>query len=243
MGHDAELERIVAAYRERDRDPGDSALRGAGEPAFVQHREELERQILAALRAAGVELPRTALLDLGAGDGAILHRLSELGLRRAVGVELVPERHALARERHPALDVRLGSATELGFADGEFDVVTQFTVLSSVLDAGTRRAIAAEAMRVLRPGGIVLSYDLRRAPAVLRAARRVVAGASRDALTETRPLVRADLEALWGPAERVRTIQLNLDLAELVGGRRAVVAGLRAFPPLRSHLLATFRRR
>ena len=96
------------------------------------------------------------VLDVGAGAGYYLHRLREFGLEDGVGVELMDERVAEARRRYPALDVRQGDASDLPFADGEFDLVTQFTVLSSILDPTLRRAVAAEmsASRA-RPGGSV----------------------------------------------------------------------------------------
>jgi SAM-dependent methyltransferase len=233
-----ELDRIRAAYRERD-------ARAAGRawtPAYLGHLQELEWQLLAALRAAEVSLPAARVLDLGSGGGYLLHRLRELGAPGPVGIELSEDRVARAHDRYPGLDVRAGSATDLPFDDGAFDLVTQFTVLSSVLDDATRRAIAAEALRVLRPGGVLISYDLRPSPRPLRLARRLVGGPPADAGTPTAALAAADLERLFGRLERVRLVQLNLDLAELAGGRRAVVAALRLLPPLRSHLLATVRK-
>jgi SAM-dependent methyltransferase len=234
---DPELERIAGAYRERDRG---GAPRTLAEPASLLHRHELEWQVLGAMRRARVLPDRSALLDLGTGDGALLARVAELGFARTAGIELVAERQARAQAR--GLDVRLGSATELPFGDAEFDVVMQFTVLSSVLDPGTRGRIAAEALRVLRPGGVVLSYDLRRASPALRAARRALLGAGRDRATPTAPPDPAELERLWGRPERSRRVQLNLELAEALRGRRALVAAARALPPLRSHVLATYRK-
>jgi SAM-dependent methyltransferase len=146
-----------------------------------------------------------------------------------------------ARERFPDLDVRAGSATELPFEDGSFDLVNQFTVLSSVLDPDVRAAIAGEMRRVARPGGVLLSYDLRPSPRVLAAARRRIGGAPADAATPTVALDEQELRRLFGVCERLRSVQLNLDLAELVGARPPVVRALRALPPLRSHLLGTFR--
>lgn len=233
-----ELERIRAAYRERDRRPG--RAKGA---AGGLYQQELERQVTAALSAAGVALADGPVLDVGAGDGFLLSRLAALGARDTIGVELVPERVAMARDRHPDVDVRCASATALPFDAGTFTVVTQFTVLSSVLDPGVRHRIAAEMLRVLRPGGVVVSYDLRPSPRLLRALRRRFGGPPADFGTPTEALSADELRRLFGPLERLRTVQLNLDLAELVGGRRPVVAALRRLPPLRSHLLATVRAR
>jgi SAM-dependent methyltransferase len=181
------------------------------------------------------------VLDIGSGTGYLLHRLSELGARDPKGVELVPERVEEARRRYPGLDVSCASATELAFSDASFDVVTQFTCLSSILDVGTRHVIARETLRVLRPGGVVRSYDLRPSPRPLRGPRRLFGGPL-DPRTPIAPLGPADLRGLWGEPERLRAVQLNLDVARAVKGRRALVAVLRAMPPLRSHLLATFRK-
>ena len=52
-------------------------------------------------------------------------------------------------------DVILGSARNLPFADGSFDLTTSFDVLQHLAPGGDRRA-AAEMLRVLRPGGIAV---------------------------------------------------------------------------------------
>jgi SAM-dependent methyltransferase len=240
-GHDDELDRIRAAYRERDRTSAERVARGWDSPAYVVHAHELEWQLLAALRAGHVSLAGSSVIDIGSGGGYLLNRLAELGAAEAVGVDLVPERVAEAQQRYPRLDLHCASATELPFPDDRFDIATQFTCLSSVLDAVTRRAIAAEMLRVVRPGGVVLSYDLRPSPRALRALRRVARGAPADASTPTQPLSRSELEDLFGRVERVRDVQLNLDLAEMLRGRRGLIAALRLARPLRSHTLATFR--
>jgi len=67
-----------------------------------------------------------------------------------------------ARRRHPDLDIRLGDATRLPHPDASVDAVCLFTVLSSILDPDLQTAVAAEVRRVLRPGGHVVWYDLRR---------------------------------------------------------------------------------
>jgi len=81
---------------------------------------------------------------------------------RLHGCDLVPQHVASACRRLP-------QSTSLAAADGGalpypatcFDLVLQFTVLTSVLDRALRRRIAQEMWRVLRPGGAVLSYDFR----------------------------------------------------------------------------------
>ena len=112
--------------------------------------QRLERELLDALRVAGVDLPSSRVLDLGCGSGYFLHRLVEYGAHEASGIDLMQDRIDQGRRRYPTLDLHARSATELPFDDSSFDLVTQFTCLSSVLDAGVRSAIGAE---VWRPPG------------------------------------------------------------------------------------------
>ena len=53
----------------------------------------------------------------------------------------------------------MGSGARLPFEDGTFDVATASTVLSSVLDRSVQQAIVREMRRVVRPGGLVVTYD------------------------------------------------------------------------------------
>ncbi len=45
------------------------------------------------------------------------------------------------------------------FPDASFDLVMQFTLFTSILNDEVKRAIAAEMVRVLAPGGRILWYD------------------------------------------------------------------------------------
>lgn len=75
----------------------------------------------------------------------------------------MPARAEAARRILPEARIKTGSAHEMPFPDGSFDIVCQFVVFSSVVDPEMRRAIASEMLRVLRPGGLILWYDIRKA--------------------------------------------------------------------------------
>jgi SAM-dependent methyltransferase len=113
------------------------------------------------------------VLDVGTGSGLLANRLREVGASEVVGVDLMAERIQQARQRYLALTFEQASATALPFDDDAFDVVAQFTCLSSILDEATRRRVAAEMWRVLRPGGTIISYDLRSSPRPIRALGRL----------------------------------------------------------------------
>lgn len=126
------------------------------------------------------------LLEVGCGTGLILERLVP-HCRSAKGVDLSPGMLEPAKAR--GLDVRVGSATELPFDDGQFDVVCSFKVLAHVPEI--ERAFK-EMLRVTKPGGYVLAEMYN--PLSLRAlAKRVgPAGAISDKTKESAVFTRFD---------------------------------------------------
>jgi SAM-dependent methyltransferase len=237
--HERELERVRRAYEARDADGAPSM--SWSDPAYVQYIQGLDRAVLRALGRAGATLEGARVLEVGAGSGAILHRLTDMGAEQGVGVELMEGRVAAARERYPALDMHQGDAAALPFGDGEFDIVTQFTCLSSVLDAGVRARIAAEMWRVTRPGGLALSYDLRPAPALVRLARAALRPYPGG--TPLLPLGEAELRRVFpAPPVVLQTVTLNPALWPAARRSSALATALTLLRPLRSHLLAVFRK-
>jgi ubiquinone/menaquinone biosynthesis C-methylase UbiE len=91
------------------------------------------------------------VLEVGCGTGLLLERFAEFA-SRARGIDLSPGMLEKARAR--GLDVALGSATALPFADESFDVTCSFKVLAHVPEIG--RALR-EMARVTRTGGVVLA--------------------------------------------------------------------------------------
>jgi SAM-dependent methyltransferase len=227
---ETELERIRSAYRARDAD-SETPYRWDN-PGYVAYMQSVERAVLRAVGQAGVSLAGARVLDVGCGSGYFLHRLHEYGAAECHGVDLMEDRIATGRERYPTLELRVGSATELPYADGAFDVVTQFTCLSSILDDEVRLAVARE-MRRVATGGWVLSFDMR-GLLINRLARH---RASVDDSTQTVALDRPELTRLFGEPTVLRRATLTFGLAELTGKHPLIGATLGTFPSLRSHLL------
>lgn len=131
----------------------------------VYYRHAQERAIIAALNEARLELAGADILDVGCGNAWVLRFLVNLRAdpSRLHGIDLVPERIALARLQSPAaFDLRVGDATALPYDDSAFDVVCQFTALSSFTETDNRERFASEMARVLRPGGHVLWLEITR---------------------------------------------------------------------------------
>jgi ubiquinone/menaquinone biosynthesis C-methylase UbiE len=124
-------------------------------------RRQIIPPVTHAVRAAG-GASRIRLLDVACGTGRTLHQLAVAHpALRLYGVDLSPAYVRLARRRlADVAEVALAveNAEALPFADGAFDVVTS-VYLFHELPRNTRRAIAREMLRVVRPGGLIVVED------------------------------------------------------------------------------------
>ena len=95
------------------------------------------------------ELPDWAITEVGCGDGGNLLDAIRLGARPAHlrGLELLPERVALARERLPAaVRIDAGDALAADIAPASQQAVLQFTVFSSLLGLVLIRIVVVTAL-------------------------------------------------------------------------------------------------
>lgn len=97
------------------------------------------------LNRAGVG-PATTVLDCGCGAGRFVRLAAERGADVA-GIDASDELIAIAAERSPLADLRVGDLEALPWPDGSFDVVTGF---SSFQFADDHVAARSEARRVSR---------------------------------------------------------------------------------------------
>jgi len=113
--------------------------------------EAIVRSVLRRVGKLRPPAPGATVLDVGCAAGANTAAFVKAGLE-ATGVDLVPEFVELARESHPGIRFELSAAEDLPFPDASFDYVVLLSVLEHVHDW---RKTLAEAVRVLRPGGVV----------------------------------------------------------------------------------------
>ncbi|HEX5851746.1 MAG TPA: class I SAM-dependent methyltransferase [Solirubrobacteraceae bacterium] len=99
------------------------------------------RRLMAGFEGALEELfakaAPTSLLDVGCGEGVLVHKWAQrLGSARVVGIDLEEESiQAGWRERQaPNLEYRVMEARDLPFADDEFDLACAIEVLEHVPD-------------------------------------------------------------------------------------------------------------
>jgi SAM-dependent methyltransferase len=219
-----EDDRVGQVYGAYATDPRKATAWAADNPGNRAIREEVAAVIVpVALATAG------PVLDAGCGTGWWLGRLAAAGVSsdRLWGVDVLPQRSAAAAKGAPGATLRTADIRTLPFADGHFELVFLFTVLSSLRSAGDVRRALHEAARVTAPGGRVVIWEPR-VPTLNRATR----------------LVRvSEVSAALGPEVSSRPITLLPPLARRLGrATPRLYPALARLPPLRSHRLMEWRR-
>ena len=109
--------------------------------------------------------PGMHVLDIGCGIGGTARLIAERVGARVTGIDLTDEfvQTATALSATVGLgdrtEFRTGSALDLPFGDDSFDAATLLHVGMNIAD---KRALMAEAARVLRPGAPFLVYEVMR---------------------------------------------------------------------------------
>jgi ubiquinone/menaquinone biosynthesis C-methylase UbiE len=159
----ADVMRIVAEYDRRAAAIPRDFYCWSKPPNLLTHCQTLRACIRALTRGSLFPLDGRRIADIGCGIGSWLLEFIQWGADPAdlAGIDLMPARVSQARARIPQADLRIGGAHKLHWPDESFDLVTQFTVFSSMLDPLLKTVVALEMVRVLKPGGAILWFDLR----------------------------------------------------------------------------------
>jgi SAM-dependent methyltransferase len=102
--------------------------------------------------------PPGRVLDVGCGTGAIAARLAETGYA-VVGIDPSQGMLDVMGERAPEVEAVQGSATEMPFGDGEFDLSLSVATMHHIAEPDAVRRALGEMVRVVRPAGHILVWD------------------------------------------------------------------------------------
>ncbi|KRB80507.1 hypothetical protein ASE01_00330 [Nocardioides sp. Root190] len=120
------------------------------------------------------------VLEIGCGSGAMAAEVlrARPGITRYVATDVDPAMVELARRQLAGFtdraEAQVVDASGLPFADGTFDTVCSWLMLHHTI---TWERVLADAVRVLRPGGRLVGYDLpdsRRSRLIHRLTRSTV---------------------------------------------------------------------
>lgn len=131
-------------------------------PLTLLMLQSRERKMIQYLNTTDLDLSQIQLLDIGCGNGNEMRRFVSYGANpsNCFGIDLVPERITEAKQISPNMNFICQNAQKTNFENCQFDLITQFTCFSSILDPTMKENIAKEMHRILKPGGYILWYDM-----------------------------------------------------------------------------------
>ncbi|MGB2964130.1 MAG: class I SAM-dependent methyltransferase [Anaerolineales bacterium] len=126
---------------------------------IVQQRQ---REVLTTLKENCItDFSKLLILEMGCGGGGVLTEHLGFGAspENLFGVDLLFDRLLHAHQKLPSSGFANADGQSLPYSSKTFDLVLQYTAISSILNADLRRKICADMLRVLKPGGLIISYD------------------------------------------------------------------------------------
>ena len=157
-----DIARLRDEYEDRKRRFAGSDMYSWFNSANLFAIQQRQRAVLAALKKHAVtNLADLRILEMGCGSGGVLAEFLGFGVLpgNLYGVDLLSDRLVHAHHWLSGSGFANADGQSLPFPSRSFDLVMQYTALSSILDADVRRNICAELWRVVKPGGLILSYD------------------------------------------------------------------------------------
>ncbi|MBI1255841.1 MAG: methyltransferase domain-containing protein [Chloroflexi bacterium] len=133
-------------------------------------RQRAQQQMIAAVAWTGSE----QVLDVGCGNGIITHAAAQhllVGKGKATGIDIWVEssgdqtapnfwKNAALEGVTERVDLQPVDARRMPYADATFDVIFASLSLHHMGTAADRQQAAGEMLRVLKPGGSILIYDI-----------------------------------------------------------------------------------
>jgi ubiquinone/menaquinone biosynthesis C-methylase UbiE len=162
MMQSQDLNRLRHEYAARAHrvNPDQYSMFNAGNLFLTQQRQRDTVDLLS--RSGLTHLADQTVLEVGAGAGGVLleYLLYGATAKNVHGIDLLMDRLQAGRRRLPNVRLVCADGQALPYRNGSFDLVLQYTALSSVLDPDIKARMADEMVRVLHPSrGLIVWYD------------------------------------------------------------------------------------
>ncbi|MEQ1884900.1 MAG: class I SAM-dependent methyltransferase [Bryobacteraceae bacterium] len=193
------------------------------EQSYAEQRAHTANRLRQRLDPRVQDWSQVRIADIGCGKGYWLRTFLAWGTRAEylMGIDTDASRLGIAAEQAPGTHLLHADCRSLPMESGSFDIVTQFTLFTSLLAPEARKQAAQEMMRIAKPGGVLVWYDFF-APNPLN--------------PNTRPVNAQELADLFpGSAIRAERMTFAAPVARMI----ARVSGRAAAAANRSDLLAT----
>ena len=156
-----EIARIRVEYERREREmPVGRYSWNRAENMFLQC--QTSRACITALDRVGMfPLTGRRVADIGCGSGQWLLEFAQWDAQSLAGIDLNEDRVQRAKAKLSVADLHAGDARALPWKNESFDVVSQFTLFTSILSPSVKKDIAGEMMRVVKSDGVILWNDFR----------------------------------------------------------------------------------
>ncbi|MCC7446402.1 MAG: class I SAM-dependent methyltransferase [Anaerolineae bacterium] len=158
-----DLARLRTEYANREKRSGTRYTYSRFNTAYLFTIQQRERAVLRLLRQMGLyTLADKRVLEVGCGRGGVLLEHLAYGAQPHLlyGTDLLEDRVQDARRLLPHVSLSVSDGQRLPYRSNSFDLVVQYTMLSSILDDAIQINIANEMRRVLcKPQGAVIWYD------------------------------------------------------------------------------------
>ena len=157
-----EIARLKNEYEDRKHRFADKDVYSWFNQANLFTIHQRQREILVALkRKSIVNISNLKILEMGCGTGGVLTEFLNFGAspHNLYGIDLLADRLVCAHEQLPTSCFINANGHNFPFPPHSFDLVLQFTALSSILDSNLRVQIACDMLRMLKSSGMILWYD------------------------------------------------------------------------------------
>jgi ubiquinone/menaquinone biosynthesis C-methylase UbiE len=157
-----DIERLRREYADRKQRFAGQDTYSLFNPANLFMIQQRQRVVLSILRKYGfADFHDRKVFEMGCGNGGILAEYLTFGVfpSNIFGVDLLFDRLEHAHQILPGAALANANGQSLPFPSASFDLVLQSTAISSILDPVIREDVSTEMLRVLKPQGLILSYD------------------------------------------------------------------------------------